>query len=202
MKPTRRGRGPRPVLARVAGYGGALLLVAAAVVVLLMPLADGDGRDGDGAGAAGTRGLPGSGTTAAPGPAGAADVPRGTSTGAPSGPVLPQDDGAGPGTGGGPTLPGRGGSGTETTWCPRGTAFYREAGDAVDVVITAATGGAVRAELTLRGYAPQSQQAAVRGGAPHTFHFRGVTARLVRRVTVTTVSAGTAVQTCHARAAA
>ncbi|WP_067468760.1 hypothetical protein [Actinomadura macra] len=198
MKSARRGRGAPPVLVRVAGYGAALLLVAAAVVVLLLPLIR---AGGDGADATGVQGASGSGATSATGRAVAPGVPSGASDPVAPTTSVPRQSGAPPGTDGGPRLPGQNGSGTGLTWCPQGTAFYREAAGAVDVVITVSASGAVRAELTLRGYAPQSQQAAVRGGAPHTFHFGGVPARLVQRVKVTTVSVGVAMQTCYARAA-
>ena len=51
-RPPRRGpRRARSVWGRIAGYGGAALLVAAAIVVLLVPLLD-KHEDGTGAAAA------------------------------------------------------------------------------------------------------------------------------------------------------
>lgn len=207
MKSTRPRRpGPRrarSVWGRIAGYGGAALLVAAAIVVLLVPLLD---KDKDGTGAAGTT-SPGASPTA-----GLGGVP-----GASGGPVnptnpVPQNTGGSPytgggqgggqsgGQGGGMQIPDQNGAGG-TGWCPQGTAFYRAAKGGVDVTITVSSSGAIRAELSIKGHAPQAQQTTVSGGRPHTFRFKGVAAQLVRRVKVTTVSVGVAMQTCYARPA-
>ncbi|MFD0686352.1 hypothetical protein [Actinomadura fibrosa] len=199
MKSRRPARGAKPVLARVAGYGGAVLLVVAAVVVLLMPLI---GKDGKGT-AAGARGTASAGATPATGqtllPGGS--VPSATTTNpAPQQNRSGQPYPSGGATGGGPQIPSQNGSAT-ITWCPQGTAYYRAAATTVEVVITVASSGAIRAELTLEGRAPQSKQTTVRGGAPHTFTFTGVPAHLVQRVKVTTVSVGVSMQTCYARAA-
>ncbi|WP_242911276.1 hypothetical protein [Actinomadura terrae] len=197
-----RGLGSAPV--RIAGYGTALLLVVAAVVVLVLPLIDEDeGRRG----AAGARVTPRPGGTpsaAAPGVSEPPIVPspggsKGTDDTGGTGGLRP---GTGGGEGGGPPMPGENGGGTSLTWCPAGTAYYRAVRDAVEVVITVSASGAIRAEMALRGYAPRSQQAAVRGGAPHTFRFTGVPPALVERVKVTTISLGVAMQTCYARVAA
>lgn len=205
MKTRRPARRKRSVWPRVAGYGGAALLVAAAVAVLLVPLLD-DGKGGAGAagaerpaapsaappgGAPGGPGLPATPTNPVPRQNGGQP-----STGAPSG-----GPGGGQQGGGGPRIPEQNGGGGGLTWCPRGTAYYRAARTGVDVVITVASSGAVRAELALRGGTPQSQQTTVRGGRPHTFRFTGVAPQLVERVKVTTVSVGVAMQTCYARAA-
>jgi hypothetical protein len=189
-------------MARLVGYSGTTLLVAAAVVVLLIPLVD-DGKDAGGAGAQGS-------PSPAASPGGPVGVPGDpVLPGAPTG-SAPQQDGSGRpapggspdggGPGGGPPLPGQGGTGG-LTWCPDGTAHYRATGTGVDVVITVASSGAIRAELALRGRAPESQQTTVPGGRPHTFRFRGVSPALVERVKVTTVSVGVSMQTCYARAA-
>lgn len=203
MKSTRPRRpGPRrarSVWGRIAGYGGAALLVAAAIVVLLVPLLD---KDKDGTGAAGTT-SPGASPTA-----GLGGVP-----GASGGPVnptnpVPQNSGGSPYTGGGqgggqgggmqiPDQNGAGGIG----WCPQGTAFYRAAGGGVDVTITVSASGLVRVEMSVKGHATQTRQGSVSGGSPHTFRFKGVPAQLVRRVKVTTVSVGVAMQNCYARPA-
>lgn len=98
-------------------------------------------------------------------------------------------------------MPGRDGTGTALTWCPEGSAYYRAVTGAVDVVVTVAASGAIRAELALRGYAPQARQTTVRGAGPHTFHFEGVPPRLVERVKVTTVSVGVTMTSCYARPA-
>ncbi|WP_187438371.1 hypothetical protein [Actinomadura decatromicini] len=197
MRTRRRARRPRTLWIRIAGYGGAALLAAAAVAVLLLPLLDGSkggaGTAGAGPSAPATGGTPGGGgqvdpTKAVPRRDGGSPYPGG------------QNGGSG-GGGGGPEIPEQNGS-SALGWCPRGTAYYRAARDGVDVAISVAGSGAVRAELALQGYAPQSQQTTVKGGGPHTFHFRGVAPGLVRRVTVTTVSVGVAMQTCYARAAA
>ncbi|TDB98426.1 hypothetical protein [Actinomadura sp. 7K534] len=200
MRARRPARHSRSLPARIAGYAGTVLLVAAAVVVLLIPLID-DGKDAGGAGAQSPldqHASPG-------GPAGVPGDP--VLPGAPTGPA-PQQDGSGlpapggrqdgGGQGGGPPLPSQGGTG-ELTWCPDGTASYRATGTGIDVVITVASSGAIRAELVLQGRAPESQQATVPGGRPHTFHFRGVSPALVERVKVTTVSVGVNMQTCYAR---
>ncbi|GAA0590265.1 hypothetical protein [Actinomadura livida] len=200
MRARRPARHSRSLPARIAGYAGTVLLVAAAVVVLLIPLID-DGKGADGAGAQSSP----SQTASPGGPAGVPGDP--VLPGAPTGPA-PQQDGSGlpapggpqdgGGQGGGPALPGQGGTG-ELTWCPDGTASYRATGTGIDVVITVASSGAIRAELVLQGRAPESQQATVPGGRPHTFHFRGVSPALVERVKVTTVSVGVNMQTCYAR---
>jgi hypothetical protein len=95
-------------------------------------------------------------------------------------------------------MPGRDGGGT-LTWCPDGTAFYRDAGTGLQVTINVSASGLVRAEAALRGRSPVSRQDTVRRPGPHTLRFAGVTARMVERVKVTTVSVGVAVQTCYAR---
>ncbi|HEY8480426.1 MAG TPA: hypothetical protein VIL71_11390 [Spirillospora sp.] len=205
----RRTRTARPLsrrwttAARIAGYAGSTLLVAAAVVVLLLPLID----DRKGAGTAGAQGSPAP-ASASPG------LPQGV----PGDPVLPGAptadarngggaaggrEGSGrpaPGQGGGPSIPGPGRA-SPLTWCPKGTAYYRAAGGGVDVVITTSASGAVRAEMSLRGRAPQSQQATVTARRPHTFRFRGVAPGLVENVKITTVSVGVSMQSCYARAA-
>ncbi|MEU8801735.1 hypothetical protein [Spirillospora sp. NPDC048819] len=197
MKSRRPARRSRSVLARVAGYAGTTLLVAAAIVVLLVPLLD-DGKSG------GTAGAQGSASPSPTSPGGPAGPGPGLPV-APTGPA-PQQNGTGRpdpagGGGGGPQIPGQGGDGG-LTWCPEGTAHYRAAATGVDVVITVASSGAIRAELSLRGRSPESQQTTVTGGRPHTFRFKGVSPQLVERVKVTTVSVGVSMQTCYARAAA
>lgn len=206
MRFRRRTRGRGSVLAWVAGYTGTTVLVAAAVVVLLLPLID-DGRAG---GTAGARGSPSPAGTAPGAPAGVPGDP--VLPGAPTGPAPQPPDGGEPaggdpsggqgpaGRGGGPPIPTRGGGGGGD-WCPEGTAFYRAADRGVDVVIVAASSGAIRAELMLRGGEPKSQQTTVPGGRPHTFHFAGVSPQMIERVKVTTVTVGVSMQTCYARAA-
>ncbi|TDC70443.1 hypothetical protein E1200_05350 [Actinomadura sp. GC306] len=204
MRARKRARPSRSLPARIAGYAGTMLLVAAAVVVLLIPLID----DGEGAGGAGAQNSPD--PAASPGaPAGVPGDP--VLPGAPTG-AAPQQDGSGlpapggqqdgggqgGGQGGGPALPGQGGTG-ELTWCPDGTASYRATETGIDVVITVASSGAIRAELVLQGRAPVSQQTTVPGGRPHTFRFRGISPAIVERVKVTTVSVGVNMQTCYAR---
>ena len=203
---SRRPRRARSILLRIAGYAGTIALVAAAAVVLLLPLLD-DGKGG-------TAGAQGSGpASTAPGgqagPPGGPGLP-GTPTGpAPQGGARPEPPGPsggpgggqGGGPGGGPQIPAQGG-GDGVTWCPQGTASYRATRTGVDVAVSVGSSGAIRAELALRGRAPESQQTTVPGGRPHTFHFRGVSPQLVERVKVTTVSVGVSMQTCYARAAA
>jgi hypothetical protein len=199
MKSRRPAPRARSLWARIAGYTGTLALVAAAVIVLLMPLTDDGGK-----GAAGAQGTA-SPSSPAGGPTGGSGLPA-----TPTNPV-PQQDGSGRpypsgqdgggsgGQGGGPVIPTQGGSGG-IGWCPKGTAFYKATATGVDVVVTVASSGAIRAELSLRGQAPKSQQTTVRNGGPHAFHFTGVAPQLVERVKVNTVSVGVAMQTCYARA--
>jgi hypothetical protein len=95
-------------------------------------------------------------------------------------------------------MPGQGGG--TVTWCPSGSALYRAAGNALEVVIRVSASGFVRAEVSLNGRAPLSKQDSAKAGRPHTFTFGGVPAAMVERVKVTTVSVGAAMQTCYARA--
>ncbi|MFB4302692.1 hypothetical protein [Actinomadura sp. NTSP31] len=202
MKSTRpRRRGPRParpIWGRVAGYGGAALLVAAALVVLLVPLLDGHGG---GTGAAGATGTAGAGTSptvgqgVVPGPSGQPVTPTNP---------VPQGSGGSPytggGQGGGMQIPDQNGT-SGTDWCPQGTAFYRASGGNVDVTITVSASGLVRVEMSVKGHAMQTRQSSVSGGKPHTFRFKNVSAGLVQKVKVTTVSVGVAMQNCYARPA-
>ncbi|WP_165964320.1 hypothetical protein [Actinomadura sp. KC216] len=192
-----QARRPRSPWVRIGGYGGAVLLAAAALAVLFMPLMN-DRKDAGAAGAVGSAGpsaAPTGGRQGAPGGAGPASPER----------SAPRQDGRGDpypgGTGGGPEIPQQNGP-AEVSWCPRGTAYYRAVQDGVDVVISVSSSGALRAEMSLDGGRSASQQAAVKRGGPHTFHFRGVPPGLVQRVKVTTVSVGVAMQTCYARVAA
>ncbi|XVQ07991.1 hypothetical protein ACQP1W_36260 [Spirillospora sp. CA-255316] len=196
MKSTRRAGRGAPAWSRFAGYGGALALVAAAVAVLLTPLLGGESRGTAGNGRAA------SGTVATP----AATVPAQSPPGG-TGAVGPEPQqsrgstpgqGGGQGQGGGPAGPG-GGGGT-VTWCPAGTAFYRAGAGGLEVTVNVSASGLVRAEVSLRGRAPQSRQGTATGGRPHSFRFAGVTAPMVERVKITTVSVGVAMQTCYARA--
>ncbi|RKS67803.1 hypothetical protein BZB76_6755 [Actinomadura pelletieri DSM 43383] len=179
---------------RAAGYGGAALLAVAAVVVLLMPLMDG-GKRGTTTGAS-TPAVPSGGRSV---------VPGGTVPVTPTGSAPSRDRGGEPypgGRAGGPPLPDQGRSAALAP-CPRGSAYYRAVPGGVDVVVGVSAGGAIRAELFLRGGGtPESRQATVRGRGSHTFHFRGAAPRLVQRVKVTAISVGVAMRTCYARAVA
>ncbi|WP_345337921.1 hypothetical protein [Actinomadura viridis] len=191
-----RARGRSPVLGRIAGYGGALALVAAAIVVLLMPLLGKDRKAGGEQPAAGSG--PAATTPSRPVPGGAlAPVPQQSEDGDRPG----QGQGRQPaqGQGGGPPMPGQGGG--TLTWCPPGTAVYAVTGTALKVTVHVSTSGLVRAEASLRGRPAASKQDTARAGRPYTFTFTGVTAAMVERVKVTTVSVGVAMQTCYARAA-
>jgi len=188
MKPRKRLRPNGPALGLIGGYGGSLALVAAAVVVLLMPLFREDGGAADGSAASGTS--PSGTASAVPLPTDPA--PRATPS-RPGGGNAPQ----GQARDGGPPGPERD-DGT-VTWCPDGTAFYRDGGTGLEVTINVSASGLARAEASLRGRPPVSRQAGVRRPGPYTFRFGGVTARMVERVKVTTVSVGVAVQTCYAR---
>ncbi|MGI5163044.1 hypothetical protein ACQEU3_01640 [Spirillospora sp. CA-253888] len=208
MKSTKPARGTRSTGARVAGYGGAALLVAAALAVLLMPLFDQGGGTGPVAGR-----TPG-GTASQP--AGRQGVPGGTApTAAPTNPLpqqnqggqvypdgrpSPQSPGRGQGgNGDGPPLPGTGG-GVGLTWCPAGTSTYRPTpAGKLEVSVNVSGSGAVRAEVVLRSGAPKSQQATVKGGRPHTFTFQGVPPAQIRYVKITTMSVGISTETCYAR---
>jgi hypothetical protein len=196
MKSSRRLGPNGPALGLIGGYGGSLALVAAAGVVLLMPLF---GEDGDGGGRAET------GSTGAAPAAPAATVPaQRPEPGVTSTSAARRRQGSTPQSqeegGGGPPMPGQGGGGT-LTWCPDGTAFYRDAvtGTGLEVTINVSASGLARAEVTPRGRAAVSRQATVRRPGPHTFRFAGLSARAVERVKVTTVSVGVAMQTCYAR---
>ncbi|MFF5264063.1 hypothetical protein ACFY4C_34475 [Actinomadura viridis] len=194
------GAGRRsPVLVRIAGYGGALALVAAAIVVLLMPLLGKDRKAGGEQPAAGSGPAATGPSRPAPGGAGAlAPVPQQTRDGA--GPREGQGEGRpAQGQGGGPPMPGQGGG--TLTWCPPGTAVYAVTGTTLKVTVHVSTSGLVRAEASLRGRPAVSEQDTARAGRPYTFTFAGITAAMLERVKVTTVSVGVAMQTCYARAA-
>ncbi|MQY09754.1 hypothetical protein [Actinomadura macrotermitis] len=204
MKSTRGARGARPIWGRVAGYGGAGLLVVIAVAVLLMPLFDKDPVGGGPAAGAGPAQGTGPGTV--PGQGGG--VPT-----TPGNPVPQQNNGGRPYPGGrtpqqnqqggnpniGPQYPAPGG--TALTWCPEGTAVYRAVQGGVDLLISVTASGLVRAEMTLGGREPEVRQATVKAGRPHTFRFQGISPALVQRVKITTVSIGAAMETCYARPA-
>ncbi|WP_067484567.1 hypothetical protein [Actinomadura hibisca] len=209
MKSTRPARGTRSAGARVAGYGGAALLVAVALAVLLMPLFDQDGGTGTAAGRtpggtasqpAGQQGLPGAGRTVTP----TNPLPQQNRGGQvyPDGRPSPQPSGQNRGQNnndGGPPLPGTGG-GVGLTWCPAGTSVYRPSPTGrLEVSVSVSGSGAVRAEVQLRGGAPKSQQATVKGGRPHTFTFPGVAPAQIRYVKITTMSVGISTDTCYAR---
>ncbi|MFI0356664.1 hypothetical protein [Actinomadura sp. 9N407] len=194
---SRTGRQGSP-WGRIAGYGGAVLLVAAAVAVLLYPVLD---RQGNGAATAGGRTTTGPQTggpaVAGPGDPAASGAPGSAGPDPRQSPSAPAQ-GQGGGQGGGPPMPGQGGGGT-VTWCPNGTAFYRAEGTTLQVVIQVSASGFVRAEVSLNGRAPLSKQGSAKAGRPHTLTFPGVPAELVERVKVTTVSVGASMQTCYAR---
>ncbi|MFC6883120.1 MULTISPECIES: hypothetical protein [Actinomadura] len=205
MKSTRAARrARRSFWARIAGYGGALLLAAAAVVVLIRPAVNKDA--GSESAGAETSTAPSATAGAGPGGAGVPGYP-GPSAAA-SNPATQQTRGGSPypggqgGGGGGPAMPGQNGSGAGISWCPAGTASYRAATGGLEVSISVSGSGAVRAEVTARGRSPEPQQATVRGGKPHKFLFRGVAPQSVERVRVTTVSVGVSMQTCYARPSA
>ncbi|MEU5883935.1 hypothetical protein [Spirillospora sp. NPDC047279] len=196
MKATRpRGRKPSAWI-RVLGYGGTVALVVAAVVVLLMPVLD---KEPAGTAANGGQ-TPGTPVPQYP-------VPGVTQPVQPTNPGQPQQNQTGgspyPGTqtpgpqGGGPPLPGQG-TGTGTiTWCPVGTALYRQVGTGLEVDVKVSGNGFVRAEVTARGGRTSSQQATVRGGRLHTFKFAGVSVAAVQRVKITTFT-GLAMESCYA----
>ncbi|WP_067815460.1 hypothetical protein [Actinomadura kijaniata] len=201
MRTTKPTMGARPGWSRVAGYGGAVLLVVAAVVVLLMPLFDGN----DGA-RAGDRNVGATGRPSDPAPPGA-----GGPSAAPTNPTPQQNQGGRPYP---TTQPrqrgGQGGQGQQGglspttgdvgfTWCPQGTAFYRPTGDSrgVEVVVRVSGNGAVKAEVITPG-GSKTQQTTVRGGRPHTFRFPGVAPLQVQRVKITTLSTGLSSDTCYA----
>ena len=202
MKSRRPARRGRSLWLRMAGYTGTLALVAAAVVVLLMPLMD-DGQKGA-AGAGGTAGpsAPG-GQTGVPGGGGLPATPTDPAPQQTGGgqPYPSTGSGGSGGQGGGPQIPPQNGSAGGIGACPKGTAYYRAAPTGVDVVIAVSAGGAIRAELSLRGQEPRAQQTTMRSGGSQTFHFTGVMPQLVERVKVTTISVGGGMQNCYARAA-
>ncbi|MFI0453051.1 hypothetical protein [Actinomadura sp. 6N118] len=197
-----RGR-PRSAWSRVLGYGGSAALVVAAIVVLLMPLLD-KGR----AGGAPTGGQAAGTLVPSPGQAPAAGDPTGgQAPGRQPNPGQPQQNQStgrpypgqqGPGQqGSGPPLPGTGGGTGTITWCPVGTALYRQVGGALEVDVKVAGNGFVRAEVTVRGGRTTSQQTTVKGGRLHTFKFGGVSVAAVQRVKITTFT-GLATESCYA----
>jgi hypothetical protein len=200
-RPARRSLRAR-LWGRIAGYGGTLALVVAAVLVLLQPLMD----DGD-KGAAGARGAVSPSGPAVPGQAGAPGVPGVPGASAtPTNPVPQQNGGGSPypsagsgGQGGGPTIPEQNSGGSAADWCPDGTGLYRVTSAGVNVLVTVSASGLIRAEVMLKGRAPKSQQATAQAGRPHSFYFAGVSANLIERVKVTTVSVGGGMQSCYAR---
>ncbi|WP_141576391.1 hypothetical protein [Actinomadura sp. WMMA1423] len=203
MKSRRPARRGRSLWLRIAGYTGTLALVAAAVVVLLIPLTGDRGKGAAGAGGTAGPSAPG-GWTGAPGDGGVPATPtnpvpqqNGSGQPYPSG----GSGGQGGGQGGGPQIPPQNGSGGGVGNCPKGTAYYRATPTGVDVVIAVSSGGAIRAEVSLRGQEPKTQQTTTRGGGSQTFHFKGVAPQLVERVKMTTISVGGGMQTCYARAA-
>lgn len=202
MRTTRRpGTAHRPVVGRVLGYGGSVVLAVAAVVVLLMPLFDG-GR-GAASGEAADRTTP---EATEPGgwtpPDGAAPAADPAATPTPTG-GAPRRGGTGPSTprqqsGPSPELQ----TGTTVTWCPEGSAVYRAGDGGLEVAVSASASGFARAQVSLRSGYTAEKQATVRSGVPHTFEFTGVPAAEVERVKVTTISVGVSTQTCYARPAA
>ncbi|WP_433324025.1 hypothetical protein [Spirillospora sp. CA-294931] len=198
MKTTRRPgtRSPYPWL-RVLGYGGALACVAAALVVLLMPILDKDDRRDASASSGNVAGDPQAGVS--PGPqaqtvAPSEPAPRQSQSGRPR-----QDDG-GRQPGVGPTMPGDNGfPSSGTSLCPAGTAYYKSTGAAIEVTVNFQASGLVRAELSLRGGAPESKQGSAKGGRPLTFTFPGVQIAQVDRVKITAVSTGASIESCYAR---
>ncbi|MEV5575859.1 hypothetical protein AB0L06_37975 [Spirillospora sp. NPDC052269] len=187
--------GPGVTAARLLGYGGAALLVSAALAVLVFQAFG--GRNDSGSSASGTGGQSSSN--------GSSGGPAGT---VPSGPAQPQgggrspsrpDTSSQPGDQGAP-MPGTGG-GVGTDFCPAGTALYRAGrSSGVEVAVTTGGAGVVKAEVTVAGHGPLSDQATVRKAGTRTFHF-AVAPTLVRRVKITTLSVGVDMQTCYARPA-
>ncbi|KAB2341062.1 hypothetical protein [Actinomadura rudentiformis] len=194
-----RGR-PRSAWSRVFGYGGSAALVVAAIVVLLMPLLDQEraGSTTTGGQAAGTQApssgqIPPAGDPAAPGRQPDPGQPQQNQS---TGRSYPGEQGPGQ-QGGGPPLPGTGGGTGTITWCPVGTALYRQVGGALEVDVKVAGNGFVRAEVTVRGGRTSSQQTTVKGGRLHTFKFGGVSVAAVQRVKITTFT-GLATENCYA----
>ncbi|RFU38207.1 hypothetical protein DZF91_28880 [Actinomadura logoneensis] len=197
MKTRRPPAGPGLTVARFLGYGGAALLVSAAVAVLVFQALHG-GR-GTGASASGT-GRP-SQDGASTAPAGSAPGTRQTQGGGtvPTRPGTSPGAGSQPGDQGAPMPSTGGGAGAE--YCPAGTAVYRAGRTSgVEVAVTVGAAGVVKADVTVAGHGPLSDQASVRKAGTHTFRF-AVAPTLVRRVKITTLSVGVDMQTCYARPA-
>ncbi|MEV4256277.1 hypothetical protein AB0J52_24215 [Spirillospora sp. NPDC049652] len=190
--------GPGLTVARLLGYGGAALLVSAAVAVLVFQALS--GGHGKGASASGTGGAsPADGASGGPAPSG--PVTRQTQGGgsAPSRPGTSPGTGSQPGDQGAPMPSTGGGVGAE--YCPSGTAVYRAGRAAgLEVAVTVGAAGVVKAEVTVAGHGPLSDQASLRKAGTHTFRF-AVAPTLVRRVKITTLSVGVDMQTCYARPA-
>lgn len=187
--------------ARFLGYGGAALLVSAAVAVLVFQAFGGRHGSGGSASASGTGGPSQSGGSSG-GPVGT--LPTGPTRQSPGGvnpskPGSPSGTGSEPGDQGAP-MPGTGG-GVGIDFCPAGTAVYRAGRPSgVDVTVTVGAAGVVKAEVTVAGHGPLSDQASVRKAGTQTFRF-AVAPALVRRVKITTLSVGVDMQTCYARPA-
>ncbi|POM23207.1 hypothetical protein BTM25_43590 [Actinomadura rubteroloni] len=201
MKTSRPPKPPHSPWWRVAGYGGALLLVAAAVAVLVVPVVRGNG------------GRVGAAATPGPGQAGATTVPPSANPGGnpvpqqqPSGQLYPSaTPSATPGGqgGGGPEmpLPRQNGGGTNVDWCDQNAALYRPAatGGGVEVVVNVAASSAVTVEVTLTGGTRKSKQDTVLKGAPRTFAFPDVAITALSRAKVTTLALGGTMGSCYAR---
>jgi hypothetical protein len=191
MKTSRPPKPPSPWW-RVAGYGGALLLVAAAVAVLVVPVVRGPGAPTVPPGA-----NPGGNPVPQQQPSGQL-YPSASAPATPGG-----GQGGGQGGGGGPEmpLPRQNGGGANVDWCDQNAALYRPAatGGGVEVVVNVAASSAVTVEVTLTGGARKSRQDTVMKGAPHTFAFPDVAITALSRAKVTTLALGGTMASCYAR---
>ncbi|MGI8334644.1 hypothetical protein ACRYCC_32225 [Actinomadura scrupuli] len=175
-------RAVSPLLTRILGYGGAVVLVAVAVTVVLLQLQAGV-PDQSPAGASTSAGAPLAGRSpGAPGAPTAQGIPGGTAaTPGPLGTPGPAGGAAG--------LPG-------STRCGSAAASYQRAGDSLKVSVTVPATGLVAAFVEAKGRGTLTKSVTAGGErGPHVFEFTGVPAAITRRIGITVITPG-GLQTC------
>jgi hypothetical protein len=182
---------------RFLGYGGSALLVLAAVAVLALPLLDGGDDAGASAGprVTGDPRVPGTqGTGRQPPTSG--DPRRPSGQGAVPGSQQDPLGQAGGGAGGqGDPMPPPGGT---RDHCPEGLGAAQYGMNGLNVTVQMRGAAFVQVEVHLQGLTSRKQTTQVKGGRPHTFVFRDVTADRVERIQVRSMGA-TVPQTCDLR---
>ena len=171
-------RAVSPLLTRILGYGGAVVLVAVAVTVVLLQLQAGD------------PGRPAAGPSPSAGAPGAAG--SGGALGAPTSQGVPGRTGATPGS-----LGTTGGAGTPgSTRCGSAAASYQRAGDSLKVSVTVPATGLVAAFVEAKGRGTLTKSVTAGGEqGPHVFEFTGVPAAITRRIGITVITPS-GLQTC------